>query len=161
MYVCCVCCVFRVPNTVHKAGLLNKLKLNGIISSYGWFLAGSHLHWTPATTGCRLGAANTQSLLTVMITLPSLYPASAEVTRVSTMVTRSRCPGEAMHEPASKPLLTADAATGAAAGRVRTPAPAARPGLRRTGFVQRRDAAWAGPGCWAGLGKYGTQERWR
>ena len=59
-----------------------------------------------------------------------------------------------MHEPASKPLLTADAATGAAAGRVRTPAPAARPGLRRTGSVQRRDAAWAELGR-AGLGRAG------
>ena len=36
-------------------------------------------------------------------------------------------------------------------GRVPTPAPAARPGQRRTGSVQWRDAAWAGPG-WAGLG---------
>ena len=36
-------------------------------------------------------------------------------------------------------------------GRVPTPAPTARPGQRRTGSVQWRDAAWAGLG-WAGPG---------
>ena len=115
-------------------------------------------HRPPPDVGWVLPTLSHCSL--VPLTLPSLYPASAEVTRVSTLVTRSRCPGEAMHEPASKPLLTADAATGAAAGRVRTPAPAPQPGLRRTGSVQRRDAAWAGPGCWAGWAGWASMGHW-
>ena len=58
-----------------------------------------------------------------------------------------------MHEPASKPLLTADAATGAAAGPGADTGPsgAAGPAQNRFRSVERCSLGWAGLGR-AGLG---------